>query len=450
MRRTLFVKATVTSLLALVLIVPLGAVRAVVQERHELSNSVLHDIKVSGVSEQRVLGPLVVVPYERTSPAEAIDAATGAKTVLMKTESGHLHFLPDALDVRAEVDTELRHRGIYSALMFNAKHEISGSFTIPEGFGVRPGPSTSYAWGEPYLVLGLTDTRGIRSAPALLWDDRLHDWASGTRGFPIHGIHGPLDPARTDGQRHSFLITLDLQGTQAIEYVPVGKETSVSMKARWPHPSFGGNFLPVSRTIDSTGFRATWKTSHLASNIEDTLAACLRDVCGSAVTALSVTFVDPVDVYLKSERAAKYGFLFVALTFVVFFLFEVLKKLAIHPVQYGLVGVALAMFFLLLLALAEHIEFALAYGVASAACIGLIAFYLSFVLGSVRRALGFTALLAALFGALYVLLASEDMALLLGAGLLFAILAAVMLVTRRVDWYRLSSDGPGTVVQGAS
>lgn len=442
MRRTLLTKAAVTCVLALVLIIPLSAVRSTIEERDTLSGSVLQDIKSSGVREQRVLGPILIQPYTRTTTSEVTDIATGVKTVQASSEAGHLHFLPASLAVRAQVDTETRQRGIYSALVFRARHALEGAFVVPEGFGVIPSPQVSYAWHDAYVVVGLGDTRGIRSTPTLRWNGRALAWNGGTHGLALgNGIHAVVGGLPMTAQRIPFAIQLDLGGTESIAYVPVGEQTQVTMKASWPHPSFGGDFLPDTRTITARGFEAAWKTSHLASNIEGVVATCLADHCGSGVTAMDVAFVDPVDVYLKSERAAKYGFLFIAITFLVFFLFEVLKKLAIHPVQYALVGVALSLFFLLLVALSEHVAFALAYATAAAACIGLLSAYVGYVLRGAGRALGFTGLLTVLFGALYVLLQSEDFALLLGAGLLFGILAVVMLVTRRIDWYGLSRDG---------
>jgi inner membrane protein len=159
-------------------------------------------------------------------------------------------------------------------------------------------------------------------------------------------------------------------------------------------------------------------------------------------TDLGVRFVQPVDAYSQSERAVKYGFLFVFLTFVAFFLYEVLRRMAIHPIQYALCGAAVALFFLLLVSLSEHLPFLAAYLVASVACVGLVAFYVGHVLRSAKRGIVFGGLLGILYGFLYVILQSEDYALLLGALLLFVALAIVMIMTRRVDWYRLSEEAP--------
>ena len=439
MRRNLLIKIAVTLLLALLLGLPLGAVRDVIRERQQRNDAVLLDIKSSDVAEQRITGPILVVPYRQTRITEVTDPTTGSKSTVSNTTNGFVHFLPDTLDVDVHVATDTRSRGIYSALVFRGQHTLGGVFTLPKGLGVERDPSIRYEWGRASVVLGIGDPRGIRSTPTLRWDGASPTWVGGAERLPrTRGIHADVGPIAEEASQHKFKIELDLQGTEAIDYVPVGKETVVTMKAAWPHPSFGGRFLPDRRAIGADGFEATWRTSHLASDVASELAACVHGGCDTAPTTLGVAFIDPVDVYLKSERAAKYGFLFIAITFVVFFLVEVLDRLAIHPVQYGLVGVALAIFFLLLLALAEHVAFPIAYAVAGAGCVGLLGFYLRFVLKSAARGLGFAGLLASLYGALYVLLQSEDMALLMGAGLLFVLLAAVMVITRRVDWYRIS------------
>jgi inner membrane protein len=210
----------------------------------------------------------------------------------------------------------------------------------------------------------------------------------------------------------------------------------VDLKSNWPHPSFTGEFLPVQRKFDANGFTAHWATTFFSTNLEEELHRCDRQRACENFTSyrLGVSFVNPVDQYLKTERAIKYALLFITLTFASFFLLDVLKKLPVHPVQYGLVGAALALFYLLLLSLSEHVGFATAYLLASAGCVGLITFYVTHVLRSRLRGLGFGCGLAVLYGCLYGLLSADDYALLTGSLLLFAVLAAVMILTRNVDW----------------
>jgi inner membrane protein len=268
-----------------------------------------------------------------------------------------------------------------------------------------------------------------------------------------HGFSAPLPPD-VAGRRVALAVDLEVMGTDRLMFLPVGAVTDVELSSDWPHPGFVGAFLPDDRTVSARGFHAHWKLSRFGTGIDDAMARIRASMSrGVPMTAdrggeapafldtdLGVRFVQPVDVYVQSERAVKYGFLFVFLTFVAFFLFEVLRRMAIHPLQYALCGAALALFFLLLVSLSEHLPFAAAYFVASGACVGLVAFYVGHVLRSAGWGTLFGGLLGALYGFLYVILESEDYALLLGALLLFAALVIVMIMTRRVDWYRVSEE----------
>jgi len=233
--------------------------------------------------------------------------------------------------------------------------------------------------------------------------------------------------------------SLEIAGLEAFSIAPLGADTRVAMRADWPHPSFQGQFLPARHAVDSGGFTADWRISQFAAQGEErALPGCAKG-CSLSLQQLGVSFIEPAGLYQQLERASKYGFLFIGLTFAAFLLLELLRRLAIHPMQYALVGLALAMFFLLLTALSEHVAFASAYAVATLACVGLISGYLVRALGSAALGLAFGAGLAALFGALFALLRAEDYALLGGSALLFALLAAVMIATRRVDWYGLTA-----------
>jgi inner membrane protein len=249
----------------------------------------------------------------------------------------------------------------------------------------------------------------------------------------VHALLANLDLAKA--QRLEFSLSLELAGSETLSIAPLGADTAVSMRADWPHPSFQGRFLPVKHDIGAEGFTASWKVSRLAAQ-----GAGHRNCgfpCNRMDEQLSVSLIEPVGLYQQLERASKYGYLFILLTAAAFMLFELVRRLALHPVPYTLVGLALAMFFLLLTALAEHVGFAAAYAAATAACVGLITLYLARVLHSARLALAFGGALAVLYGVLYALLRAEDYSLLGGSLLLFALLAGVMLATRRIDWYAL-------------
>jgi inner membrane protein len=282
----------------------------------------------------------------------------------------------------------------------------------------------------------VSDARGIRNSPQLTLDGEKHPFSPGSI-TPINGngIHVAL-PALDPGQSHTprFDFPFDLQGMTTLALAPIADTTAMTLKSSWPHPSFGGSFLPRDRRVSAQGFNAQWLVTNLARN------TAVNANPNQSVTpeTFLVDFIDPVDVYLLSERAVKYGLMFVILVFTAFFMFEVLRGLRMHPLQYLLVGLAMAMFFLLIISLSEHIPFLAAYSVSGAVCVMLIGIYLAGVLKNRRLAVAFSAGIALLYAVLYGVLQSEDNALLMGSLVLFAALASVMLLTRRMDWYRLN------------
>jgi inner membrane protein len=441
MNRILGTKIGLVLGLMALLLIPIGMIRGLVDERAARRDGVLEDIARASSGAQQIIGPLVVVPYTRTVKDTGTDPETKQKVVVERLESGRLYFLPERLGVDARIDTEARERGIYRAMLYHAKGKLAGHFELPAHFGFGA-PPADYRFGTPLLAVGIRDIRGIENVPALRINGRTLAFRPGTAGSLLgEGVHVPLEGIGLQtGGRFEYAFDIALLGTRALELSPVGKETTVDIDADWPHPGFTGSFLPVERNIDAEGFRAHWATSFFATNMEQLLRDCTGGThCDTfRGQTLGFSLADPVDHYLKSERALKYALLFVGLGFAAFFLFEVLKRIDVHPVQYGLVGLALAVFYLLLLSLSEHIGFAAAYAVSTLACVGLLGCYVSAVLGGARRGLAFGGGLGALYGLLYVLLGSEDYALLLGSVLVFGLLSAVMLLTRGVDWNAVS------------
>lgn len=438
MTKTLSFKLGLIALLMLLLLIPLLMIGGLIDERQTLRDNVLQDIAQSSSFDQQISGPLLVVPYRKyqrrwiNKDGEAVQETS--------TVAGYLYFLPETFDVDSQVDTELRARGIYQARLFHARSRISGRFKLPERWGIDK-DYDDYRFDKPFMVVGISDIRGIENALELSLDDQRLPFEAGTGlDWMAGGVHVSLP--QLDGQaarEFSYAFDLALQGTGQFHVLPVGRSSRVQMQANWPHPSFVGSYLPASREIDAQGFTARWQTSFFATNLEDALRQCSgAGKCAEfSARTFGVSFVDPVDQYLKSERAIKYALLFIALTFAGFFLFEVLKGLSVHPVQYILVGAALAFFYLLLLSLSEHIGFGLAYALSASACVLLIGFYLSHVLRSLGRGIGFAAGLAALYAMLYGLLSAEDYALLMGSLLCFGLLGVFMMLTRRLDWARV-------------
>ncbi len=444
MSKELLRKVLVIAALMLALLVPLQMISGLVEERQGQRHSVLEEIAQSSSGPQHIVGPVLVVPYrvKTVVQEEVLIHQNGQANTVVRSKDVFtdklLTAMPKTLTLTGQVKTATLYRGLHQALTFTAATTLKGNFEL-DMVALASDPSVTI--GEAYLAMGIRDVRGIRNIPRMDWqgktllfqpESRLDELGSG-----IHARLPRLDYSQV-GQ-FGFSLPLELMGTSALSFTPVGKDTRVTLAADWPHPSFFGQSLPTARQVRADGFTADWQTSWL--NTESTRPKDPDTKSNGSLTQhhMGVRFIQPVDEYQQAERAMKYAILFVLLTFTGFFLFEMLKKLPIHPMQYALVGAALAMFYLLLIALSEHTEFALAYVVASSACVVLIGFYLSFVLQHWRRGAAFGAMLSVLYATLYVLLQSEDNALLLGAVLLFWALAAVMVLTRRLDWYRVAA-----------
>ena len=416
-------KFILVGLLALLLSIPVLMIRNLVFERQQTRNEVVNGIAEGWGKRQVVSGPYLALPYERHWTEVRRETVDGKlrEIRIERAESNVLRVLPASVDWSGDADIGEKARGIYKARLYTVKLHAQGSIDVPARASHEDGTSR-YKWGMPRLVVGVSDPLGIRAASGS------HEFEPGapTTGSGLQSLlrgHDLTKPGRVE-----FSLDLELAGSEAFSVAPLGADATIALRADWPHPSFQGRFLPASHDIRADGFTARWKISRLASQ-------------GSGDAGASVWFIEPVSLYQQLERASKYGFLFIGLTFAAFLVVELLRRLAIHPVQYALVGLALAMFFLLLTALSEHIDFAVAYAAATAACVGLITTYLVRVLKSARIALAFGAALGALYAMLYALLKAEDYSLLGGALLLFGLLAAVMLATRRVEWYQRMKTG---------
>jgi inner membrane protein len=447
MNRSLTIKLGMIALLILLLLVPLMMIDGLIGDRQGRRDGVLEEIARSSSYRQHLSGPLMVVPYRKAVQVWKTNAQTNERYQESTQQRGYLYFLPERFELDGKIETELRSRGIYEARLYHANNHISGHFALPEQLGLGE-DFDSYQFDQPFLAIGISDVRGIENALKLQLDDQTLDFVPGSRlKWLGEGVSANLP--MLDGKQAkqvNFAFDLRLQGTGQFEVTPVGKSSSVQLAADWPHPSFIGNYLPVRREISDQGFIAHWQASFFSTNLEEALTHCLQASPCTDFNSRSfgVSFIEPVDQYLKSERAIKYALLFIGLTFAGFFLFEVLKNMAVHPIQYALVGVALAFFYLLLLSLSEHAGFALAYLLSAGACLALIGFYVCHVLRSVRHGLGFTAGLAALYALLYGLLRAEDYALLMGSLLLFGLLGVFMVMTRKLDWYGVAPSKPAT------
>lgn len=449
MNLRLLVKIGAIFLVALSLLLPVATVRELVRERAQTRDAVVAEIARSTGYAQTLVGPLLVVPYTR-KVRTLTEGREGEPRRLIETETpGQLTILPARFELEADLDVSERQRGIYRARIFDAQSRITGAFELMPHYGVTADVD-DYTFGAPRLVLGVSDPRGIGNALELSWDEAPVPFEPGTSTALLpSGVHAvlPVPDLSSGAQRVDYALSLTVQGTGELQVTPMGRESHVRLSSNWPHPSFVGELSPRDREIGPDGFSARWQTSFFATNLENVVSAC-RDAgpdqpCSELGRRhFGVSFVDPVDHYLQSDRATKYAFLFIGLTFAACFVLEVLRRLRVHPIQYCLVGSALAVFFLLLLSLAEHLGFPLAYCVSAVACVALITHYVASALANTTLGLGFGAALGSLYALLYAILSAEDYALLIGALLVFATLGAFMIVTRRVNWSSFSDAAP--------
>jgi inner membrane protein len=433
LRDSVAVKMVTTGILILVLLIPLGMIGSLIAEREQRGNQAAEEVAAIWGGCQVLGGPALTVPYLMHDGKD--------KDGKPLTSTVDVRFLPETLKVEGRIVPERRHRGIFEVVVYRADLQWSGTFRRPrfEPWGVAP---EDILWQDAYLSLGVPDLRGIRSGVGLAWRDRALQFEPGGKetGLWDSSLRASVPDLKKgrDGEIYTFAFDLGVDGSRQLRFLPLGRQTTVALKSSWPSPSFSGAFLPESRRVTGTGFDARWNVSWFGRSYPQQWRTDEADRLAPQGaldnSAFGVDLFLPVDAYQKTERSVKYGVLFLLLTFLTFFLYEMFNPFSLHPVQYLLVGAALCLFYLLLLSISEHIPFGFAYLIASVATVLLIGGYSVAILRGAVRALLMTAVLGALYGYLYVLLKLEDYALLLGSIGLFLILALVMYLTRRSDW----------------
>lgn len=470
MQKSLLIKSLTVGLLMLIIGIPLLMIENTINARLQFRNEAVRSIAADSVGQQSLLGPVLVIPYrEHYEEEEVIDAASKRSVIRQRVLNKRLFVFPNTLKMQSNVDTDQRYRGIHKVLVYSSQHTLNGDFQVPElSSFVREKAASRLQVDTPFISLGLSDTRGLKNVPTINWDGRSYEFQQNSQlNYFKQGLHAPLERLDFSATKKvNFEFNLSIDGIEQFALIPIAKNNQITLRSKWQHPQFFGRFLPSpkERKIDANGFNATWNISSLSSDAQQQFLAtqCCEsaqkpntsapsDIVGAAssvgqIDSFGVAFIEPVNIYTQSNRAIKYGLLFVALSFSAFFLFEILKQLPIHPVQYGLVGLALVLFFLLLVSLSEHLPFIWAYVISSSACLSLISFYLCYALRSWQRGISFGAALTLLYAALFGLLQSENNALILGSILLFCVLAAIMLVTRKVNWYQVGKTNLATDV----
>ncbi|MFT3703834.1 MAG: cell envelope integrity protein CreD [Agriterribacter sp.] len=422
----LTIKGLIVGCLILIMMIPTISISNLVSERAQRQGEVATEVSSKWAKEQTVTGPVLVIPYQET-----VKDNDGKLSVVKE----YAYFLPEHLKINGKLLPEIRHRSIFAIAVYRADIKLEGDFAPlqPERLNIA---QEKMLLNEAYISFGLNDFRGIEDQLSIQWNANSYVFNAGLPDYSIipNGLNAPvvLTPENI-AATNSFSMQLRLKGSERLAFVPIGKTTEAHFSSTWTNPSFDGNFLPVAPpVITDDGFNADWKVQHLNRNYPQSWKNEKQDLIPSA---FGITLLQPVDSYSKTMRSVKYAILFIALTFGLYFFIEILQKKTVHPVQYVLVGIALSIFYTLLLSISEYISFNSSYLIASTATILLITLYTKSLFGTWKIASLFGALLLMLYSFIFILIQLQDGALLFGSIGLFILLAIVMYYSRRIDWY---------------
>ncbi|HDU5904875.1 TPA: cell envelope integrity protein CreD, partial [Klebsiella pneumoniae subsp. pneumoniae] len=429
LKSPLFWKITTLIGCIVLLSLPLMMVRELINERADYRNEVVDAIEQSTSGSQKLAGPLIAIPI-----TETLTRMENQKEVNYQ-RSWVYYWLPESLAVAGKQTVESRRVGNYSGQVWHNALQIKASFDPLRLAALR---KTNIVLGQPRLVVSVGDARGIGAihAPEVNGNVLSVEPGLGISGDGA-GIHMPMPALAEDNKPLEIAFSLDLNGTGEFSLVPLGRNSELQLTSNWPHPGFLGSFLPTQREVSAAGYRAHWQSSWFANDMGSYFKDDM-EIPWSRLPAFSADVMSLADQYQLTDRATKYAILLIGLTFMAFFVFESLTRRPLHPMQYLLVGLSLVLFYLVLLALSEHIGFTAAWLAASLSGAVMNGIYLQAVLRGWRNSLLFVAALLLLDGVMWFLLHSEDSALLLGTGVLALALSVLMFLTRRVDWYALS------------
>ncbi|MCW8806691.1 MAG: cell envelope integrity protein CreD [Rhodanobacter sp.] len=427
--QTVTAKVLGIGVLALLMTIPLWQVQSLVGERQQLRESAITQIAQGWGGSQVLGGPLLSVP--------TMQSVLMQENQPPQLRAGRENVLPDVLSMEVAMAVQTRRYGIYGVPVFVSTVKLDAVFRSQDLQQFRRASSAQWQGGKAELRLPIGDLRGLQEVGDLRINGKPARFDSSAANLgPWHDVVVPIDLDALGDQPIEVQISLRLAGTESLRLLPLARRTDVTMHAPWPDPSFVGAALPLEHRVDAGGFSARWHLLDLNRSFGQHWVDGSGDM-GKALEAstFGVQLYQPVDVYQRNVRAGKYGLLFIAMTFVAFFLFEVLKRLRVHPVQYLLVGAALATFYVVLLALSEQIGFGMAYALAAAAVVGIVGGYAMAVLRARRAGLLLGGVLGLIYAMLYGLIAAEQYALLIGALVLLVTVALMMYLTRRIDWY---------------
>ncbi|MFC2104191.1 cell envelope integrity protein CreD [Bacteroidota bacterium] len=432
-KNSITIKSIIIGLLILTLLIPAGMIKNLIHERNSLRNSVISEVSYKWGNPQTIAGPIITIPYKRYYKKD--------KEIV--EEVRYAHFLPEDLNIEGKLNPEIRYRGIYKVIVYNTNLNFSGTFNKPD-FDEWKIPNSDILWENATLAIRIPDMRGIKEGIKIKWNEDTYDVNPGinNQNYNYTGVSTHIK--FNNSENYNFQFNLSLNGSESLNFIPIGKQTNVQISSNWSDPSFDGSFLPYEREINENGFTANWKVLHLNRSYPQ---KWIGDVYSIDDSSFGINLLLPVDHYQKSLRSVKYAIMFISLTFLIFFFTEILNKKRIHPIQYLLVGLGLSIFYTLLVSLSEQISFNLAYLIASFSVIALITAYSYSMLKSIKLTSIVALVLVVLYVFLFTILQLQDYSLLLGSIGLFIALAIVMYLSRKVNWYaNLNSEEDSDVV----
>jgi len=432
LKNNIYFKIGTIIIIVLLLLVPTSMIESLITERESTQNLAISEVSSKWAEKQTITGPFISIPYNRYMK-ESTGKDSVQKTVQIRE---YLHILPSQLNISGTINPEKRYRGIYEVVVYNSKLNISGTFTMVDVKSMDIDPH-NILFDKAEFVVGIDDLRGIEDEVNLLWNNEKISFNPGITSSDVvnTGINALLNIVPSDSTVYNFTLSLDLKGSQLLYFTPVGKVTDIALTSEWSNPSFNGAFLPDSREVNEKGFVAKWNVLHLNRNFPQSWTNNRHTIYNSS---FGIDLLLPVDNYQKSYRSVRYAILFIGLTFLIFFFIEVLHKVFIHPIQYILVGVALIVFYTLLLSISEHLHYNFAFIISAIATLLLIAGYVRAILRSGSFTMLISGILTVLYTFIFVIIQLQDYALLIGSVGLFIIVGLVMYFSRKIDWYSLN------------
>lgn len=428
-------KIIMIGLLTLVLLIPLAYIQNLIIERAQRQESVVNEINKKWGESIYFYGPVLKVPYTAYTETKLIDQKTNKITYQQEGTTEYAYFFPEDLTINAKVPTELRNRNNYETVVYTAAIDVKGNYKMPD-FNIKSIPAKDINWDKSTIVIKTNNIHSIKGVVNIAVGNKSYSFGPVNSANQNDTVAVLETPAFDSNESFAtgllnFKFSINYKGSKDLKIVPVGKNTQAAMASNWASPSFDGNFLPESKTITKDGFNAQWKISHLNRPFSQQHFGELPEL---SKYSFDVKFIIPVDEYQQNERASKYGFLVIGLTFLIFFIIQSISKISIHIFQYTMIGLALIMFYTLLISITEHSSFMLAYIIAGLSVITMITLYSISILKNKKFPLFIATALTALYGFIYVIIQLENYALLVGSIGLFLILGAIMYFSKKIDW----------------